>query len=224
MNGWIIAAIVIAALLLILCIPICIEALYTKGNSYLKVKWLFITLFDSNAPKKPKKKKKKKKKLQENPAAQQGKKKKKKGAFFESFKDKGIVGTIDFIKDTFEIVFGLLGDVSKFARLSRFKVKLKVSSSNAAKTAVLYGSICSAVYPACSLILNKIRHNKKKTKVNVSPDFSEGGASEYKAEIHFLLPVIFAIYAAIKAAVKYIILIVKNKTQENVSSNKSLNK
>lgn len=162
---------------LVLFLPIRLIAGYNKNGILLKVRWLFVTLYDISAP--PKKKKKKNKKKQPQSDTQKAQKK---SNPFRDLKQSGTEGVPAFIIKLFDDIFSLLGDASRRMKIKSFFVDVRIASEDAAQTAMLYGGICSALYPACSFILGKIKHNIKKVKISACPDFN-GSQSQYDVNI-----------------------------------------
>lgn len=176
MTGLYIVLGIILLIFLLLSLPILIFASYNQDGPLIKISWFFIPLYNSSKPKKPKKKKKKGKKPVNNHTDDV-----KKG-LFASLKQKGVEDTADFLQNLFREIFTLLGHSEKSIKIKRFSVDISVSSQDAAQTALLYGGLCAGIYPVCSFILKKIKHNNKNITISVRPDFDKT-VCEYDVKI-----------------------------------------
>lgn len=63
-----------------------------------------------------------------------------------------------------------------------FTLNIKVSGTDSAHTALLYGKVCSLVYPFCSILISEAA--PKNYSINISPNFL-GEKSEVFFNLHF---------------------------------------
>lgn len=160
MTGWIIALSVaaVAFLLLISSFKITIRL---DTDAYFEVKFLFFTLFryspEKNKPQRTKSK-------------------------TTSNKDEGTSKLRDLLKkysegksrskiisELLELIKAFLISFKRFIRRIVFKdlvFDLTVGSDDAAKTALLYGSMCTLVYSISALLSSAVNFNPKKISVN----------------------------------------------------------
>lgn len=171
--------------LLSLC-PITVNAGFDKEFS-AEVRYLF---FHYTITPRPAKKKKKGEAKTEQPAKQKVPKLK------ILYEKRGLSGFIDFISGLAHIAAGTAKKVFQHLTLSVFSINIAVSSGDAAQTAINYGYVCSAVYPAVSVLLSNT--NYKDYTVNVQPDFNSKESSvtfRCKAKIKVIFLFSALIYA-----------------------------
>ena len=122
------------------------------------------------------------------------------------YKQNGLDGLITVIKELSNILTGTLKNIFKRIKLRKFDLNISVSQDNAADTAIKYGYVCSAVYPAVSLILNSVKFNDY--SVDIAPNFDKKKSEiNLYAEIS-IIPWFGVIYLLI-ALIKFIKLKVK---------------
>lgn len=161
MIGIIILCLVLFLILLLLFLPIRVFLSYDETLSW-KVKFALIPLRDSaktketelpeHEPKKPKKEKSKKENL-----------------FRRVIRKKGM-------KEGLQVIFAFLVKVLKKAKrllkhitFHKICFHLTVGAEDAAQTALLYGEVCTALYPAFSFLDQA--SNVKYKEISISPDF-----------------------------------------------------
>lgn len=94
----------------------------------------------------------------------------KKTNFFKKVYDKlGFVGSIRYFAGLIKLLLKKLGWILKKIKVRKLKVKISVAASDAAQTAILYGEVCSVVYPVLSMLMSVI--DCKVKKFDVSADF-----------------------------------------------------
>ena len=122
--------------------------------------------------------------------------------FFEKIKEKkGFVGAI---KEVFFFFKGCLPPFKlflKFVKFQRVKVDITVASEDAAKTAIDYGIVCSAVYPVLSFLDGIANVDYK--KIDVRTDFESKKSSfnfslTIKTRVIFILIFVFRIFKEYK--------------------------
>jgi hypothetical protein len=109
---------------------------------------------------------------------------------------KGLAGFLEFIKELAYVAAGTAKKIFAHLTIRDFLINICVSSGDAAKTAIAYGYVCSAVYPAVSVLFSNTNYNEY--SVNISPDFSKGESSvefNCKAKIKVIFLISAALYA-----------------------------
>lgn len=156
---------------------------HSEGGVEVTVKWLFIKI--GILPRHEKKKKKKpKKKKKEKPKDETVKEPKQKGdnIFLKFYHNNGVSGVVDLLERTAHAVGGMFRRVGRAFIFDELYISLKVGTGDSADTAIRYGKVCSAVYPAMGLMVDTMR--VKKYSVEVKPDFIEG---KNDAKLHTLV-------------------------------------
>lgn len=138
----IILAAVIAAVLILLCIPVAAHIRF-EGELSIVISYLFLRF--RVYPQKPKKekerRKQKSKKLKQS--AEAGKKEPV-GALIAKY---GVAETIKLISQTAVKLPAVVIRIFRGARLRRLRLKLGIAGEDAAQTAIGYGEVCSVFYP-----------------------------------------------------------------------------
>lgn len=211
---------IISFIIVLFLIPVRVTAHY-DGTFEMYVQYLFlkIKLFPQKEKEdKPKKEKKIKDKKQKTEEKLKENKPKEKGdnIFLTFYKNQGFEGTIRLIADTLNAVGGLFGGIFKHFVFRELYLEMKVSGSDAAETAIKYGKISSAVFPAMGLICSKAR--VKKYNIDISPDFL---AVKDEAVFHFQfgLSPIFVTNSVIAAGFKLfknvLLKLIKSQNADN---------
>ena len=171
---------VIALIVILFSIKVSVTAVYDETFT-LDIKWFFIKLriYPEDEEKKAKKEAKKAEKEQKkkNPKKEKPKKEKteesaspKSNIFRDFYNNQGFAATVNLIRTAAAQLGGFLKGVYRAFVIENLTVLLKVSAGDdAAQTAVKYGKVCSAVYPAMGFICSNMK--VKQYDVNVVPDF-----------------------------------------------------
>lgn len=123
------------------------------------------------------------------------------------YHEKGLSGLLTLLGELAKIAGGLAKGIFPHLVFSHFWLKIGVSGSNAANTAVRYGSVCGAVSTAVGAILGKAKC--KTCRIQIDPDFQSGKSSakfDAKARIlpffliNALLRALFRSFKLIKSA------------------------
>ncbi len=167
------------------------------------------------AEEKKRKKEEKKKKRELKKQQKEEKRRKKKGLEEEEkkesflmhrIKSKGVGGVIELLKELVRILGLLVKKITDHLVISRMDLQIALASEDAAKTAVSFGYVCSAVFPLVSFIEQNVyrcRHREQ-----IVPVFTETKTRVrfvMRARIlpFFLLSAAFAaLFRAIKALAK----------------------
>ncbi len=204
---WVIIAVLLLVVLL-LSIPVGADIEYTD-KAYIRLRYGFISVpldrimkLAGRKPKKPKKKKKKKE-------PQKPKQKKKENTALTAIKkllnEKGLSGILSIISRGAQVA----GDTSKYfirhVKLRGMRVNITVATGDAADTAIKYGYVCAAVYPALSIVLNTVKYDAY--SVNITTDFDKD-----KCDIDCGARVTLVPWFAVFSGVKALVGIAKMKT------------
>lgn len=218
----------LAAVLIILCIPVFIRVNYDNSAS-IRVRILFVPFdvypqekFENNKlvsffkkleAKFPKKKKPKTK------VDAQEKKTEKTSPFAELISQQGFSGAIGLLLETARLAAGSFGKILKTTVVDRFNIDVRIADEDAASTAISYGRWCAVIYPAVSLILRCVLRYKK--NLVIRPDYN-AEESVFKAEVRVhLYPVAVLCIAAaliVKLLWRQIKKTVKEKVEENLKA------
>lgn len=171
---------VIALIVILFSIKVSVTAVYDETFT-LDIKWLFIKLriYPEDEEKKAKKEAKKAEKEQKKKNSKKEKTEKEKteepsqpksNIFKDFYNNQGFAATVNLIRTAAAQLGGFLKGVYRAFVIENLTVLLKVSAGDdAAQTAVKYGKVCSAVYPAMGFICSNMK--VKQYDVNVVPDF-----------------------------------------------------
>ena len=171
---------VIALIVILFSIKVSVTAVYDETFT-LDVKWLFIKfrIYPEDEEKKAKKEAKKaeKEKKKKNSKKEKHKKEKteesaspKSNIFKVFYNNQGFAATVNLIRTAAAQLGGFLKGVYRAFVIENLTVLLRVSAGDdAAQTAIKYGKVCSAVYPAMGFICSNMK--VKQYDVNVVPDF-----------------------------------------------------
>lgn len=195
---------IIGLVVLLLSVKFAVTVHY-EDDIALSVRWLFLK-FDI-LPKKEKKPKKKKKKKDKKPKDKkdEGDKKPKKeivkepkdkdeNMFLNFYKNRGVDGVLQLLKDTVKAIGGMFGRIFRAFRIEELYIAMIVGGGDSAETADKYGKTCAAAFPAMGLIVNKL--NIKKYSIDISPDFIYGN-NEAKLHTKISLRPIKLIFAVV---------------------------
>lgn len=212
------------ALVVILCIvlffaflffmPISLRLKY-NDDVHLTISYLFFKF--TLLPEKPKKKTKskiKKKTTKKSNKKEDEKKDKEEGNFFSHiFKEKGLGGIINFLKELLSLFKNILSDVSNHIIIKRFSLSVLIASDNAADTAINYGYACSAIYPTVSAITSMVKKCKI-SSIQIAPDFDKK-ETKIKLDFKIKIKVYFLIKNLLKNGLRLGILFIKEKSNRN---------
>ena len=169
---------IIAFFVILLSIKFTVTVHY-ENDVAVSVQWLFLK-FDilpkkekENKPKKEKKKKTKEEKpKEESEVIREPKKKKKDNMFVRFYNNRGVSGVVQLLKDAAKAVGGMFRRIGRAFLFEELIISLKVGAGDSAETAIKYGKICSAAFPAMGLIVSTMR--VKKYNIEINPDFIYG--------------------------------------------------
>ena len=175
----IIIAAIIAFFILLLSIKLSV-IVHSEDGVTLDAQWLFIKLH--LIPKKEKEKKKKKKKKKEKKPKDETPdetvaepKKKKPNMFVKFYRNNGVGGFIELLEDLVRALKGMFRRILRAFIIDELFISLLVSAGDAADTAIKFGKISSAVYPALGFITSNMRVRKQHCEI--FPDYVNGQSS-----------------------------------------------
>ena len=165
MTALIVLCVIILLLSVICVLPLALDIVYDDELTF-KVKCLGITLFNNKKTKQNKKRKKKKDKITDQKQTP-----KKDNIFKKTYKEKGLVGSIKYFSQVIKLISKNVWWLIKRFKFKRLKFELNVATDDAAKTAVCYGEVCTAIYPILSLLRHYVGFNPK--GININADFEK---------------------------------------------------
>ncbi len=197
MIALIIVLSILACVFLALILPITVELEFKKELCMI-IKYAGFTVFDNQKIymiKKRKKRKKKSKPTSNNVPPQE-----EKNFFKKLCEEKGFLGAFKYCAQLLGILVKKMLWIIKRFKFTKFSLDLIVATEDAAKTAIEYGSICTAVYPTLTLLKTNLKFNPK--SVNISTDFDKKN-SEFEFCLAVTARLIYMLAAAITAFIEY---------------------
>ena len=167
---------IVAFFVVLLSIKVVVTVHY-EDDVTLSVGWLFLkfNILPSH-DKKPKKEKKKKSKeekpKEESEIIKEPKKKKQDNMFIRFYRNRGVSGVVQLLKDAANAVGGMFKRIGRAFLFEELFISLTVGAGDSAQTAIKYGETCSAAFPAMGLIVSTMR--VKKYSIEINPDFING--------------------------------------------------
>ena len=181
---------IIALIVILFSIKVSVTAEYADSFS-LDVQWLFIKahIFPQTEEQKAKKaakkakkeeKKKKKKPKKEKPKKEEKPSGPKSNIFKDFYENQGFAATVELIQTAASQLGGFLGSVYRAFVIENLRLILIVSSGDdAARNAIKYGKVCSAVYPSMGFICSNMKVKKQDVKV-ISDFISQENRAEFE--------------------------------------------
>lgn len=184
----IILAVILCILLFVLLCPVNIK-LWTDENKKIKfaVKLLFININNQK----------------ENKPQEKETEGKTKENFFKAYFDK--YGFTETVSKFFELAGDALKELSFILHRAKFKkvyLTIICGTDDASKTALSYGRICSAVYPATAYLYNNFKVSKDAFDINIGCNFDEE-KFDYSFELEVSLLSFSAVISVLKLFRKY---------------------
>ncbi len=206
---------IISFIIVLFLIPVRVTGHY-EGTFEMYVKYLFIRIKIFPSEEKKKKPEKEKKNKKEKKPKEEKPKEKGDNIFLTFYNNQGFEGVIQLIADSLNAIGGLFGGIFRHFVFRELYLEMKIAGSDAAETAIKYGKISSAVFPAMGLLCTKAR--VKKYNVDISPDFL---ANKDEAMFHFQfgLSPIFVTNSVIAAGFKLfknvLLKLIKSQNADN---------
>ena len=92
--------------------------------------------------------------------------------FVRFYKNRGVSGVLQLLKDAVKALGGMFGRIFKAFRIEELYIAMTVGAGEASDTAIQYSKTCAAAFPAMGLLVNKLKI--KKYSIDISPDFIYG--------------------------------------------------
>lgn len=169
---------IIAFFVILLSVKVAVTVHY-EDDVAVSVKWLFLKfniIPKAEKEDKPEKKKEKKKKeekpKEESEVIPEPKKKKKDNMFVRFYRNRGVEGVVQLLKDAANAVGGMFKRIGRAFLFEELIISLTVGAGDSAETAIKYGKTCSVAFPAMGLIVDTMR--VKKYNIEINPDFIYG--------------------------------------------------
>ena len=161
MTALIVIGIIVLVFVLLAITRISLHIAYDEETVF-SVSVLGFTLYST-------KKKKSRKKNQVSPEEKSSKTDKKDNFFKKVYKKKGLKYTLDLSIELLKTLIDKLLWLLKRLEIRNFLLSLSVIGPDAAETAIRYGAVCSAVYPAVAFLDTNL--NFKPKKIDIYADF-----------------------------------------------------
>lgn len=198
MIALIIVLSVLAIIFLALILPLTVELEFEK-ELCIRINYAGFNVFDNQKIYMIKKRKRLKRKTK---SANNQESSKEDETFFKKLcEDKGFLGAFKYCAKLVGILVKKMLWIIKRFKFRKFSLDLIVATDNAAKTAVEYGSICTAVYP--TLVFLQTNLNFKPKSVNISTDFDKINP-EFKISLNVTARLIYMLAAAISGLTQYL--------------------
>ena len=219
MTALIVILIIIAAVAVLLFIPLNLYISYSESKTLVWLRYLFIKY--KLYPEKQKKKKKEKK----EPAAKRAESEKKpKESFFKKLvKVQGVKGLISILKEALSILKQFLEDFTKHILVRRLTINIVTGGEDAAASAMNFGYVCDAVYPAIGALSGLVTLCRV-PEVEVKPDFYSK-SSRATLYAHIAVRPAFVIAAVVTKGIKALKLYMRvTASVDNDNANTNTNK
>lgn len=131
--------------------------------------------------------------------------------------EKGVASALSELLGIAKIILKKIGTAAGHIRVKRFDMLVTAASDDPAKTAVEYGTLCAAVFPALSFFQNLLKWNENKTHVSVKSDFCSD-----KSTLYIDMKLKLRLWFIAKAAVGVFWILIKQKLQEATANSRSL--
>ncbi len=174
MTALIVTASILLFLALLFSLPLTFRACYREEFTF-ELRYLFLRFRIVPRPEK-----KQKKPAEAAPAEEPGEKAP--SRFQELLKKEGVSGLIRLLQELAGIANGALKRLFAHLTVDEFNLELRISGSDAGKTALEYAAACGAVYPAVSVLLRAVRY--RDYSVRVLPEFQGKGGAEFTVQAH----------------------------------------
>ncbi|MBQ3006842.1 MAG: DUF2953 domain-containing protein [Clostridia bacterium] len=174
---------IIAFFIVLLSVKVVVTVHY-EDEVEVSLGWLFLKFNILPSKEKEEKKKKDKKPKEEKPKEEseiikEPKKKKQDNMFVRFYRNRGVEGVVQLLKDVAKAVGGMFRRIGRAFLFEELFVSLTVGKGDSAQTAIKYGETCAAAFPAMGLIVNTMR--VKKYSIEINPDFIYGKSN---AKLH----------------------------------------
>ncbi len=208
---------IILFIILLFLVPVRVTAHY-EDTFEMTVQYglVKIKLFPKKEGKKKKDKPKKEKPQKDKKKSDKKQKEQKDNIFMTFYKNQGFEAVIQLIADAMGATTGMFGGIFRHFVFRELYLEMKITGPDAAATAIKYGQISSAVFPAMGYICSKAK--VRKYNIDLSPDFL--GVKD-KAIFHFqfgLCPIFVTnsvIAAGFKLFKNVLLKLIKSQNADN---------
>lgn len=146
------------------------------------------------------------------------KKKKEKQSLFGTLREeRGFWGAVQFFVDIGKALGGAMVRIYRGMAVDKFTLRFAVAGEDAADTAIKYGEVCSAAFPALSFLLMNARRYKQ--DIEITPNFAgDGNKIDFDGE--FVIYPILVLAHLLGAVIRFLVLQIKitlkdKKNKEN---------
>jgi hypothetical protein len=174
MTALIVTASVLLFLTLLFSLPLTFRAGYREEFTF-ELRYLFLRFRIVPRPEK-------KRKEPAEAAPSEEPKEKAPSRIHELLKKEGVSGLIHLLQEMAGIANGAMKRLFAHLTVDEFSLEIRVSGSDAGKTALEYAAACGAVYPAVSILLRAVRY--RDYSVRVLPEFQGKGGAEFTVQAH----------------------------------------
>lgn len=214
MTAWWIVLGILALLLLLLLLPVHVSLRYRDGLQ-VRVRYTFVSLRVYPRPEKPAKTKKKKQKAEKAAGAGRGAGKEEPEGMLaqleELLKEDGVSAVAAYLQSMAKLAADVLRRALRVIVVDRLEARLIVVGEDAAETAVRYGKICAAVFPAQAVLETVMKVRRR--QIRVEPGFLQeksSAAVELRAHV---LP-LRALAAAAGLLVRWLVNTVRQESSK----------
>ena len=207
--------IILGILLLLFLITFLNVWVFASYNEELRlfIKIAFIKL--QLVPPKPKKEKKKPKKGKKKEPEKEKPEKEKSFSIKDYVKEKGISGILNIVKRVADLAVGALKDLLGKITVTKLSIRIRVAGEDAADSAVKYGRVCSALYPALRVIAEVV--TIEDYNIDIEPDFSDKPKNSAKGEAVAKIRIISILKVVFKRGLQTLRLLLKAKPKHKIS-------
>lgn len=212
MTALIVVSAIILFFLFIFFMPVVLYADF-KTELSLSVRYLFLKFrILPEKPEKPKKNKSKKKSAKPKEAEETKEDEKNGETIKRILKKTGLGGFIEIVAELAKIAANGVMGIVRHVVISRLEIEINNGGEDAAQTAINYGYISAALYPAVSVILSNVKKYKS-ASVQIFPNYDSKDTTVLcSAKVKVKLWWIVA--SAVKTAIKLLKEFMKLKKQE----------
>ena len=167
--GWTLLG-VLALIVLALCIKLQITAEYSDDNTHVELQWLFLKI-----PLYPKTKKAKPEKAPEEEKPEEEKPEEAKPAAGKEsllhmlYRTHGVDGILELTRKLCSYLNSFFGGLFKSLAFEELYLDVCCAKGDAAETAIYYGEVCAALWPALGALASRCK--LRKYDVNIYPDY-----------------------------------------------------
>lgn len=118
-----------------------------------------------------------------------------------SFREDGVGATLRYLGELGSLASRAVGRLLRAVTVDRLRLEMRISTADAADTAVRYGQVCAALYPTLAVLERAMRVRRR--EVRVEPGFLADGSAVF-ADVRLHIWVYRAAGAAIALLWRYL--------------------